>query len=93
MAQKSAFGPGAYLLNNDPGKVNHEMERREAEVWGFAAAMAVNSPEEEQTNLVGALRETVSTTLCHLVSSSGEYGADLTRSYTLSNRRDIHRHL
>jgi DNA topoisomerase 2-associated protein PAT1 len=48
------------LLSNDPGKINHEMERREAEVWGLAAAMAVNAPEEEQTNLVGALRDTVS---------------------------------
>ena len=60
MAQRSAFGPGAYLLSNDPGKVNHEMERREAEVWGLAAALAVNAPEEEQTNLVAALRDTVS---------------------------------
>lgn len=35
------------------------MERREAEVWGLAAALAVNSAEEEQTALVAALREKI----------------------------------
>ena len=82
-AQKAAFGPGAYLLGPDGSaqvseKEGMEIERREAEVWGFAAAcvlfffsgskvkealsirsLAVNAPEEEQTNLVGALREKV----------------------------------
>jgi hypothetical protein len=74
VAHKAAFGPGAYLLGNPVDRLNHDMERREAEVWGLAAAyvlfgirtkallifrLAVNAPEEEQTNLVGALRETV----------------------------------
>lgn len=35
------------------------MERREAEVWALAAALAVNSAEEEQTALVAALREKI----------------------------------
>ena len=35
------------------------MERREAEVWGLVAALAVNAPEDQQTNLVAALREKV----------------------------------
>jgi DNA topoisomerase 2-associated protein PAT1 len=43
-----------------------EMERRDAEVWGFTAALAVNAPEEEQANLVGALREKI----LHTVQSS-----------------------
>ncbi len=39
VAQKGAFGPGAYLLRGDAAeKEGSEMERREAEVWGFAAA-------------------------------------------------------
>lgn len=39
LAQKAAFGPGAYLLGSDGGeKEGMEMERREAEVWGFVAA-------------------------------------------------------
>ncbi|ORY26587.1 topoisomerase II-associated protein PAT1 [Naematelia encephala] len=60
IAQKAAFGPGAYLMSG-AGDVRDgvEMERREAEVWGFAAALAVNAPEEEQTNLVGALRDKI----------------------------------
>lgn len=36
------------------------MDRRESEVWGLAAALAVNAPEDQQTNLVAALREKVS---------------------------------
>ncbi|KAK4685814.1 hypothetical protein P7C73_g4322, partial [Tremellales sp. Uapishka_1] len=57
-AQKAAFGPTAYLLNQDKSD-SSEIERREAEVWGFAAVLAVNAPEEEQTNLVAALREKI----------------------------------
>jgi DNA topoisomerase 2-associated protein PAT1 len=38
VAQKAAFGPGAYLLGNPVDRLNHDMERREAEVWGLAAA-------------------------------------------------------
>jgi len=39
VAQKAAFGPGAYLLGGeDSEKEGIEMERREAEVWGFVAA-------------------------------------------------------
>lgn len=38
-AQKAAFGPGAYLLQSEAAeKEGLEMERREAEVWGFVAA-------------------------------------------------------
>ncbi|WRT70660.1 uncharacterized protein IL334_007658 [Kwoniella shivajii] len=61
VAQKAAFGPGAYLLGGDAisERDGLEMERREAEVWGFAAALAVNAAEEDQTALVGALRETI----------------------------------
>ncbi|KAK8850480.1 hypothetical protein IAR55_004398 [Kwoniella newhampshirensis] len=61
VAQKAAFGPGAYLLGGDAigEREAVEMERREAEVWGFAAALAVNAAEEEQTTLVAALREKI----------------------------------
>ncbi|EIW69918.1 hypothetical protein TREMEDRAFT_71451 [Tremella mesenterica DSM 1558] len=61
VAQKAAFGPGAYLLGGEGvgEKESLEMERREAEVWGLAAALAVNAPEEEQTNLVAALRDKI----------------------------------
>ncbi|WWC92252.1 uncharacterized protein L201_007206 [Kwoniella dendrophila CBS 6074] len=61
VAQKAAFGPGAYLLGGDSisEKDGLEMERREAEVWGFVAVLAVNAAEEDQTNLVGALREKI----------------------------------
>lgn len=39
LAQRAAFGPGAYLLGGDTAeKEGLEMERREAEVWGLAAA-------------------------------------------------------
>jgi DNA topoisomerase 2-associated protein PAT1 len=38
IAQKAAFGPGAYLVNNGVERLNQDMERREAEVWGLAAA-------------------------------------------------------
>ena len=65
-AQKAAFGPGAYFLGTDPAsgkqfneKEGMEIERREAEVWGLAAALAVNAPEDQQTNLVAALREKI----------------------------------
>lgn len=55
------FGPGAYLVGNDEkDREGVEMERREAEVWGLVAALAVNAPEDQQTNLVAALREKVS---------------------------------
>lgn len=37
-AQKAAFGPGAYLVGNGAERLNYDMERREAEVWGLAAA-------------------------------------------------------
>ena len=60
IVQKAAFGPSAYLVGNDESdKTGTEMERREAEVWGLAAALAVNAPEDQQTNLVAALREKV----------------------------------
>jgi DNA topoisomerase 2-associated protein PAT1 len=60
IVQKTAFGPSAYLIGNDENdKTGTEMERREAEVWGLAAALAVNAPEDQQTNLVAALREKV----------------------------------
>lgn len=64
LAQKAAFGPGAYLLGNDPASQfsdgeGVELERREAEAWGFAAALAVNAPEDQQTNLVAALRDKI----------------------------------
>lgn len=65
-AQKVAFGPGAYLIGADAAGANQfnekeglEIERREAEVWGLAAALAVNAPEDQQTNLVAALRENI----------------------------------
>lgn len=37
-AQKAAFGPGAYLTGGGTNleREGMEMERREAEVWGFA---------------------------------------------------------
>jgi hypothetical protein len=38
LAQKAAFGPGAYLVGNGVERLNQDMERREAEVWGLAAA-------------------------------------------------------
>ena len=39
VAQKAAFGPGASLIGNDTAtKEGMEMERREAEMWGFVAA-------------------------------------------------------
>ncbi|KAL7423878.1 DNA topoisomerase 2-associated protein pat1 [Cryptotrichosporon argae] len=60
---KAAFGATAYLVRAEPGggdeREGMEHERREAEVWGLAAALAVNAPEDEQTNLVGALREKI----------------------------------
>ncbi|ORX41065.1 topoisomerase II-associated protein PAT1 [Kockovaella imperatae] len=58
-AQRAAFGPTAYLIGGDKlsERDSIEMERRDAEVWGFMAALAVNAPEEEQMNLVAALRE------------------------------------
>ncbi|ODN99512.1 DNA topoisomerase 2-associated protein PAT1 [Cryptococcus wingfieldii CBS 7118] len=62
IAAKQAFGPSAYLLSTMEHLPDHEgleMERREAEAWGFAAALAVNSNEEEQTALVAALREKI----------------------------------
>lgn len=63
LAQKAAFGPAAYLLNSGEQRAadrdHGEMERREAEVWGLAAALAVNAPEDEQTNLVAALRDKI----------------------------------
>ncbi|EAL23099.1 hypothetical protein CNBA6240 [Cryptococcus deneoformans B-3501A] len=61
IAAKHAFGPSAYLMSGEnlPEKEGLEMERREAEVWGLAAALAVNSAEEEQTALVAALREKI----------------------------------
>lgn len=58
-AQKAAFGPGAYLLDNQQDQQGIDNERREAEVWGFVAALAVNAPEDQQTNLVAALREKI----------------------------------
>ncbi|WVW80861.1 hypothetical protein I302_102851 [Kwoniella bestiolae CBS 10118] len=68
VAQKAAFGPGAYLIGGDAvsDREGQEMERREAEVWGFVAVLAVNAAEEDQTNLVGALREKI----LHTVQSS-----------------------
>lgn len=63
IVQKAAFGPAAYLINHEEKeKEGVEMERREAEVWGLAAALAVNAPEDQQTNLVAALRDKVNTT-------------------------------
>ncbi|WWC65060.1 uncharacterized protein I303_107674 [Kwoniella dejecticola CBS 10117] len=62
LAQKAAFGPGAYLLGGDNPLAEREgleMEKREAEVWGFVAVLAVNAQEEDQTALVGALREKI----------------------------------
>ncbi|WVQ70712.1 hypothetical protein IAR50_000234 [Cryptococcus sp. DSM 104548] len=62
IAVKHAFGPSAYLLSTMEHLPDHEgleMERREAEAWGFAAALAVNANEEEQTALVAALREKI----------------------------------
>ncbi|OCF78624.1 DNA topoisomerase 2-associated protein PAT1 [Kwoniella mangroviensis CBS 8886] len=61
VAQKAAFGPGAYLIGGDAvsDREGQEMERREAEVWGFVAVLAVNAAEEDQTNLVAALREKI----------------------------------
>ena len=39
VVQKAAFGPGAYLIGaEDREREGVEMERREAEVWGLAAA-------------------------------------------------------
>lgn len=40
IAAKHAFGPSAYLMSGEklPEKEGIEMERREAEVWGLAAA-------------------------------------------------------
>lgn len=58
-AQKAAFGPGAYLLDSQAEQHSIDNERREAEVWGFVAALAVNAPEDQQTNLVAALREKI----------------------------------
>lgn len=52
-----------------------EMERRDAEVWGFTAALAVNAPEEEQTNLVAALRDKI----LHTVQSSRAPGVSAER--------------
>lgn len=63
LAQKAAFGPSAYLLSSEgqarQDRDHGEMERREAEVWGLAAALAVNAPEDQQTNLVAALRDKI----------------------------------
>lgn len=59
VAQKAAFGPGAYLLDPASQLEGVELERREAEAWGFAAALAVNAPEDRQTELVGALRDKI----------------------------------
>ncbi|WVN89744.1 uncharacterized protein L203_104974 [Cryptococcus depauperatus CBS 7841] len=61
IAAKHAYGPAAYLVNGEnlPEREGVEMERREAEVWGFAAALAVNATEEEQTALVAALRDKI----------------------------------
>ncbi|WWC72563.1 uncharacterized protein I206_106525 [Kwoniella pini CBS 10737] len=62
LAQKAAFGPGAYLLGGENPLAEREgleMEKREAEVWGFVAVLAVNAQEEDQTALVGALREKI----------------------------------
>lgn len=61
IVQKAVFGASAYLTNtDDKEKEGVEMDRRESEVWGLAAALAVNAPEDQQTNLVAALREKVS---------------------------------
>lgn len=40
VAQKAAFGPAAYLMAGEVEKDKEgvEMERREGEVWGLAAA-------------------------------------------------------
>jgi DNA topoisomerase 2-associated protein PAT1 len=59
IAQRHAFGPGTYLMQGHSEAQALEMERRDAEVWGFTAALAVNAPEEEQASLVGALREKI----------------------------------
>ena len=59
IAQRHAFGPGAYLVQGTSEAQALEMEKRDAEVWGFTAALAVNAPEEEQASLVGALREKI----------------------------------
>ena len=69
IVQKAAFGAAAYLINHEEKeKEGVEMERREAEVWGLAAALAVNAPEDQQTNLVAALREKVN---AHDLSQGG----------------------
>jgi DNA topoisomerase 2-associated protein PAT1 len=71
LVQRNAFGPGAYLMTTND--TSEEMERRDAEVWGFTAALAVNAPEEEQANLVGALREKI----LHTVQSSRAPGVSV----------------
>lgn len=78
VAQKAAFGPGAYLMGGDalPEREGLEFERREAEVWGFAAALAVNAAEDEQTTLVGALREKI----LHTVQSARAPGTSAVRA-------------
>lgn len=38
VAQRAAFGPGAYLMSTNVEREGVEMERREAEAWGLAAA-------------------------------------------------------
>lgn len=42
MAQRAAFGPGAYLLAGNVEREGIEMERREAEAWGLAAAYVLS---------------------------------------------------
>ncbi|KAK1923037.1 topoisomerase II-associated protein PAT1 [Papiliotrema laurentii] len=77
IAQKAVFGPGAYLVGNDEkDREGVEMERREAEVWGLVAALAVNAPEDQQTNLVAALREKI----LHTVQSARVPGVPVARA-------------
>ena len=83
IAQRHAFGPGAYLMQGTSEAQALEMEKRDAEVWGFTAALAVNAPEEEQANLVGALRDKI------LHTVSGARGSKTTEERGALMRRNV----
>ncbi|WVQ85901.1 hypothetical protein IAT38_008069 [Cryptococcus sp. DSM 104549] len=78
VAAKATFGPSAYLITGEALSERDavEMERREAEVWGLAAALAMNAAEAEQTDLVASLREKI----LHTVQSSRQPGTSPARA-------------
>lgn len=65
-AQRDAFGPALNTLTQggEPGSLDDKegltMDLRDGEAWGLIASFGLQAPPDEQTALVGGLRDKVS---------------------------------